>query len=65
MADALSQGDFCWFRAVAVDMGVKTNVVPEAVPRALRQWLVLDDDLGQRILREMSGYTPLLGYNNL
>jgi len=68
MADALSQGDFRRFRAAAAAGGVSPAAVPAVVPRALRRWLarpVPDDDLGQRILVEMGGYTPLLGYNNL
>jgi len=68
MADALSQGDFRRFRAAAAACGSSPAAVPAVVPRTLRRWLarpVPDDDLGQRLLLEMSGYTPLLGYNAL
>ena len=68
MADALSQGDFRRFRAAAAACGARPMSTPAVVPRTLRRWVVRpvpDDDLGQRLLVEMSGSTPLLGYNNL
>jgi len=66
MADALSQGDFRRFRAAAAASGACLDVLPALVPRAIARWLarpVPDDDLGDRILREMAaGGTVLLGY---
>ena len=66
MADALSQGDFRRFRAAAAEGGVRPAVLPAVVPRAIGRWLarpVPDDDLGERILREMAAAgTVLLGY---
>ena len=68
MADALSQGDFRRFRAAAAAVGASPAVTPAAVPRAVSRWLarpVPDDDLGERILREMAAAgTPLLGYSS-
>jgi len=67
MADALSQGDFRRFRAAAAAAGVCPAVTPAAVPRAISRWLarpVPDDDLGERVLREMAAAgTALLGYS--
>ena len=65
MADALSQGDFRRFRAAAV--GVQPTAVPATVPPAIGRWLarpVADNDLGQRILRDMAvAGTALMGYS--
>jgi len=65
MADALSQGDFRRFKAAAAACGGSPAATPALVPRAIARWLVrpvADDDLGQRILREMAaGGVSLLG----
>jgi len=64
MADALSQGDFRRFRAAAAVAGSVMDPVPGSVPRTLLRWLarpVADDDLGERILREMKATAALLG----
>ncbi len=68
MADALSQGDFRRFRAAAAAVGRLLDPAPASIPRALLRWLahpVPDDDLGHKILLEMSETIPLLSYNCL
>jgi len=66
MADALSQGDFRRFRAAAAAAGWEPAATPAVIPRAIGRWLarpVPDDDLGERVLREMAAAgTLLLGY---
>jgi hypothetical protein len=61
-ADALSKADFGRFREVAGDLPHD----PLWVPRAILAWIQdpkRDDDLGDKILRELRKRTIVLGYN--
>ena len=66
MADALSKGEFARFREVAAVARWDLDVGPAVVPGSLLYWLadpVVDDQLGARLLREMSGSAAVLGYS--
>jgi hypothetical protein len=64
MADALSKGEFRRFRSTPG--GETFDAAPGGVPKALLRWAahpVDDDDLGGKILAELSREINVLGYN--
>jgi len=66
MADALSKSAFgkFWEAATATDWALPPE--PEAVPRSILRWLanpLPDEDLGTKILKELSQTVPMLGLN--
>ena len=66
MADALSKGEFGRFRAVAAAAGWGLRTEPARVPGEILRWLAdpkVDDELGGRILLEMSRTCAVLGYS--
>jgi hypothetical protein len=67
MADALSKAQFSKFRDIARETQFGTLPVdPAWMPRSILAWLLSpapDDDLGERILKEIALRTPVLGYN--
>ncbi len=65
MADAISQGDFRRLRAAAAAADWPLQPTPAALPSTLLRWachLVPDDDLGARLLRQLSLSGQYLGY---
>jgi len=66
LADDLSKGLFSRFQANAAAAGWEIDNLPAPVPRALLQWIespTVDDDLGCRILTELSANSPVLNIN--
>ena len=66
LADDLSKGLFGRFKTNAATAGWELNNLPATIPRALLQWVdnpVVDDDLGQRILLELSADNNVLNFN--
>ena len=66
MADALSKGEFGRFPAVAAAAGWGLRTEPARVPGEILRWLADpkdDDELGGRILLEMSRTCAVLGYS--
>jgi hypothetical protein len=64
MADALSKGDFARFRRAPG--GSEFADQPACVPMALLSWAArpaADDDLGEKILKELSRSCAVLGFN--
>ena len=64
MADSLSKGNFNEFRRTALASGWALAVAPACVPGQILAWLQNprdDEDLGQRILQELSTSTEVLG----
>ena len=62
MADSLSKGAFMRFHAQAKQAGWDIPLEMAWVPTALKAWIsnpLPDDFLGQRILSELSLYTPV------
>ena len=63
MADALSKADFAQFRSIA---GSQFDREPGRIPSTVLRWCAkpaVDDDLGQRILKELAKTSPILGYD--
>lgn len=68
MADALSKADFCRFRRIALEGGYNLPMEMETVPSTLLRWVSspwADDQLGDRILRQISEHFPVLGYSEI
>jgi hypothetical protein len=66
MADSLSKADFNNFRRTALAASWPLQVGPSWVPPAILAWLadpVADEDLGNKILRQLSRFSPVLGYS--
>jgi len=66
MADALSKAQFNKCREIGRMDGWQLRRAPAQIPAAVLRWLanpVKDDDLGGRILREISRIRPVLGIN--
>jgi len=66
LADHLSKGKFAQFREFANSVGWQLDNLPATVPRTLLAWVdnpVVDDDLGVKILRELSVDYPILNIN--
>jgi hypothetical protein len=66
MADALSKAEFTKCRQLGLAAGQPLQTEPAWVPRSILNWLsqpVPDDDLGKKVLVEMSDRGPVLGYN--
>jgi hypothetical protein len=66
LADALSKADFVKFRDVARVRNWELRREPAWVPVSVLQWIDcprVDDDLGEKILCEISRSTPVLGYS--
>ena len=66
MADALSKAEFLRFRQIANDGNHHVSDHMGNVSQSLLSWINQPQDdwyLGDRILRDMSKYTPILGYN--
>jgi hypothetical protein len=66
MADALSKAQFGLFRRVEAEVGWGLGTEPAWVPRSVLAWLqkpVQDDDLGEKVLRELAQRTAVPGYN--
>ena len=62
IADCLSKADFKQF----YEMMPERRLNPARIPSALLRWIndpAEDLKLGQKILKEMSQYTMVLGYN--
>ena len=65
LADCLSKGHFGKFYDVARINNYKLDPDMAWVPRALMKWIsnpVEDDDLGKKILEELSNITPIYGF---
>ena len=65
MADALSKGSIWGCMAIGEFNGWQLQPAPAAVPRAVLRWLanpVVDDLLGDKILRELAQVHAVLGY---
>ena len=68
MADALSKGSIRGCMAIGEFNGWQLQPAPAAVPRAVLRWLanpVVDDLLGDKILRELAQVHAVLGYSAL
>ena len=66
MADALSKAEFNGFRRTALSAGWSLSAEPARIPGPVLQWLadpVVDDDLGDKILRHIADSSAVLGYN--
>jgi hypothetical protein len=66
LADALSKGEFARAKAVARANQWPLQLEPAAVPVSLLSWIakpVPDDDLADRILRELAATRPILNYS--
>ena len=66
LADDLSKGKFAKFKAGAAAASWALEALPAAVPLALLDWIrqpSADDDLGLKILRELSSLYPILNMN--
>ena len=66
LADHLSKGQFCKFVDYAAAAGWELDRLPAAVPPAVLAWVAnptADDDLGQKILRDISSLMPVLNVN--
>jgi hypothetical protein len=66
LADYLSKGQFCRFKDYAAAAGWMLDRLPAAIPPAVLAWVANptdDDDLGQRILRDISSHMPILNVN--
>ena len=66
MADSLSKGAFLRFHHQARQQAWDIPAQMAWVPFALKSWVAdprEDDFLGQKILAELSLYTPVLSYN--
>ncbi len=66
MADALSKARFGHFRKMEAEVGWGLGPEPAWVPRSMLAWLqrpVQDDDLGEKVLRELAQRTDVLGYS--
>jgi len=67
VADALSKGDFVRASKEAADSSKPLQLEPARIPASLLRWInnpTADDELGHRILMELSERTPLLRCNN-
>jgi hypothetical protein len=66
LADALSKADFVKFRDVARESDWELQLEPAKVPVSVLKWIenpVVDDDLGDKILVEISNEVLVLGYS--
>jgi hypothetical protein len=66
LADDLSKGLFGRFKANAAAADWELNNLPATIPRTLLHWVanpVVDDELGQRILKELALTKPILNVN--
>jgi len=66
MADALSKAEFKSFWEIADTAPWELYEQPMSVPASLLAWIanpVEDDDLGERLLKEIATAAPVLGYN--
>ena len=63
LVDQLSKANFNEFRRTAGEAGWALDVAPAGVPVAILSWIAqpcVDEELGQRILAEIGGATPVL-----
>lgn len=66
MADALSKADFNKFRRTALAASWPLKLEPARIPASILAWLsnpVVDDNLGHKILTELSKSCAVLGYS--
>ena len=66
MADALSKADFNRFWSLASTVNISLPADMATLPGSLLRWIAdptPDDYLGDRILRDLSLETSMLGYN--
>jgi len=65
IADALSKGAFGAVRQFGREFGWPLAAAPASIPRSILRWLVnpvADDELGQKILAELSRSVNILGF---
>ena len=65
LADALSKGALGAVRRFGQEFGWPLSATPAAVPRSILRWLahpVPDDELGQKVLFDISRFVPVLGF---
>ena len=66
MADQLSKADHDGFRRSALAASWALEVAPATIPTTVLQWIndpVVDDDLGEKILKELASSVQVLGYS--